>query len=85
MENDWISVALGGLLPEETIRAIIDDYESRKSQSLIDLGLDSMKIMGIIINLETSCDLSIDYESFDLDEIATLERLKSFIDRRVNA
>ncbi|NUO97508.1 MAG: acyl carrier protein [Nonomuraea sp.] len=81
MENEWVGTALGGLLPEEEILKIIEDYEACKDRPLLHLGLDSMKTMGLVINIESAYGIDIDYERFHLDEIATLERLKGFIER----
>jgi acyl carrier protein len=82
---EWVNIVLGGLLSEPEIRAIVHDYESYKDRPLLHLGLDSMKTMGVIINMESKLGLRIDYEALDLAEIATLERIYSFIGRQAGS
>ncbi|MFE3186554.1 alcohol dehydrogenase catalytic domain-containing protein [Streptomyces violascens] len=81
----WVNIALDGLLTETEIEEIIDNYESLQDRPLLHLGLDSMKTMGVILNMESKLGLEIDYEALDLAEISTLGRVRSFIDRRAGS
>ena len=80
MNLDWVAAVMAGLISDETIDAIVNDFEAYKNLSLLDLGLSSMAVMGVVINIETQLGVAIDYETFDLANIATLARVRSFLD-----
>ncbi|MFI1074887.1 alcohol dehydrogenase catalytic domain-containing protein [Streptomyces puniciscabiei] len=85
VNTQWVKVVLDGLLTEPEIQQITDNYETYQDRPLLHLGLDSMKTMGVILNMESKLGLKIDYEELDLAEISTLGRVRSFIDRQVGS
>jgi acyl carrier protein len=78
MEN-WISQLLTGFLPEETLTKITAEYETYKDTPLTQLGLDSMSVMGVVMNIESRFGKEIDYETFDIAVLETLASIKSYL------
>jgi acyl carrier protein len=79
MDRQWIRSLLSGLLPEQTIQKVCDEYDEYKDVPLSELGLDSMAQMGLVINIEKAFGRQIDYEAFDLGDVSTLSRARDFL------
>lgn len=75
-----ISRLFEGLVSSEVIRMINDDFESVGDIDVMELGIDSLAIMELILRIEEVYEISIDYESFCLDEIKTPRRIKQLIE-----
>lgn len=77
--DDWVRRLLGGYLPDHTITAIEADYQAYEEIPLRRLGLDSIAVMGLVLNIESSFDRPVDYESFDISALETLRRAKEYL------
>lgn len=75
----WVSKLLTGLIPDETITLINADYARYRSVLLTDLGLESLAVMGLVLRIENIFGCRVDYETFDLSQVMTLERVEAFI------
>ena len=80
MEN-WINVLFTGLLSEETLEKVNEDFDSYKSILLSKLGLDSLATMSVVLNIESQFNKSINYETFDIEDIETLEKIETLLRR----
>lgn len=77
--DDWIRRLLGGYLPDETITTVAADYEAYQHVPLRQLGLESVAVMGLVLNIESSFGRQIDYSAFDISVLDTLGRAKEFL------
>ncbi|MFJ7278890.1 acyl carrier protein [Kitasatospora sp. NPDC098663] len=68
-----------GLLPEETVSLVCDQYDAYQDTPLTQLGLESMAVMGLVVRMETDFGKEIDYEAFQLSDVSTLGRIKEFL------
>lgn len=76
-----IEKIFNGFLSNETIDKINLNYEKYKDVDLLNLGVDSLDIMGIVFSIEEHYKKEINFETFDIDEIKTLEKIKNFINK----
>lgn len=79
MDIRWIHSILDGLLPNQTIEMVCDKYDEYKDTPLSELGVDSMALMALVINIEKAFGQEIDYEAFDLADVSTLGRIERFL------
>lgn len=70
---------LNDFLPSEKVDDIILNYEDYKQKSLTYLGIDSLSIMGLILNIQKISGKEIDFETFNIEDIESLEKLNYFI------
>lgn len=77
--DDWISRLLEGYLPGDTIVTITNAYEEHQHVPLRQLGLESVAVMGLVLNIESSFGRQIDYGSFDISVLETLARAKEYL------
>lgn len=79
--KNWINVLFTGLLSEETLEKVNEDFDSYKSIPLSKLGLDSLATMSVVLNIESQFNKSINYETFDIEDIETLEKIETLLRR----
>ena len=72
-----------GFLKPERIKEIELDYEKYKSYTLTQLGVDSLAIMGLVLKIEELFNIEIDYETFSINDVDTLEKLFEYIKTHV--
>lgn len=77
--NNWINTIFTGFLTDEMLAKINNDYDSYKNIPLTQLGLDSLATMGIVLKMESDFNKKIDYESFDIATIETLDNIEDFL------
>ncbi|MFF2745973.1 phosphopantetheine-binding protein [Kitasatospora sp. NPDC058048] len=80
MGNEWISVLLTNLLPADTVQLLSNKYEEYKDTPLTHIGLESMAVMGLVLRLSSEFGREVDYEEFDLDEVSTLGKIKTYLE-----
>lgn len=44
-----------------------------------DIGLDSLQLVNVILDLEEQYDLNIDFDEFDFDKVQTIQELAEYI------
>lgn len=44
-----------------------------------DIGLDSLQLVNVILDLEEEYDLNIDFDEFDFDKVQTLQGLAEYV------
>lgn len=79
MDHQWIRVLLTGLLPDGTIQLVEERYDEFKDVPLTQLGLESMAVMGLVVRFETEFGKEVDFESFNLSDVSTLDRVRSWL------
>lgn len=79
METDWIPRLFGGYLPDDVIAKVIGDYPAHRDVPLTQLGLDSMAVMGLVLNLEQIFGLQIDYATFDIATLRTMGSIEQYL------
>lgn len=52
---------------------------SSDSDLINDVGLDSLQLINMLLNLEDNLDMVIDFDDFDFDKINTIEELAEFL------
>lgn len=68
------------VLEDETLAANLN-----ASMDLInEVGLDSLQLVNVILDLEEELDLSIDFDEFDFDEVRTIQMLADYLEGLVN-
>ena len=72
----------------ESIRKSLEDIlgeegekkELEANMDLInDIGLDSLQLVNVILDLEEQYDLNIDFDEFDFDKVQTIQELAEYI------
>lgn len=74
MENTIIS-AIAEVLGDNEIACTL----TPDSDLINDIGLDSIQLITMILNLEDNLDVVIDFDDFDFDEINTIADLVEFL------
>jgi acyl carrier protein len=67
------------LMTTDTLDMIEKDYNKYKDVSLTNLGVDSLSSVELILRLEDIYEVSIDYETIDMKDFETLNKLNSYI------
>lgn len=58
-----------------------EQKELKKDMDFInDIGLDSLQLINVILDLEEQCDVNIDFDEFDFDEIHTIALLADYLE-----
>lgn len=70
---------LTNYIEKNDLEKIINNYEQYKSYTLLQLGIDSLDIMGLVLDMEKIYNIEIDFEKFDISDIETLEKMEKFI------
>lgn len=68
----------------ELIRNVISldaDREIKDDENLIDLGLDSIKTIEIVVELEDGFDIEIDEDDLMLDNFSTISKIIELVKR----
>ncbi len=68
----------------ELIRNVISldaDREIKDDENLIDLGLDSIKTIEIVVELEDGFDIEIDEDDLMLDNFSTISKIMELVKR----
>ena len=71
---------LKDLVDEEILEKILNDYTNIKDTNIAELGVDSLNVMQIVIRMEDLYGIDIDYDSFEIDQISTPNKIKLFLD-----
>lgn len=74
-----INKLLTNYIEKNDLEKIINNYEQYKSYTLLQLGIDSLDIMGLVLDMEKIYNIEIDFEKFDISDIETLEKMEKFI------
>ena len=67
--------AISEIMEEDEIACTL----SLDSDLINDVGLDSIQLINMILNLEDNLDVVIDFDDFDFDEINTIGSLAEFL------
>ncbi|MFJ4439512.1 phosphopantetheine-binding protein [Streptomyces sp. NPDC088923] len=76
---DWVPELFTGFLTEDVIRRAVEDFTAQREIPLVQLGIDSMAVMGLVLNLESVFGLQIDYASFDIRTLATMGSIEDYL------
>lgn len=68
-----------GIVSDEILECIIDEFEEVADFSILQLGVDSLAIMKIIFRLEDILNIEVDYENFDIKQISTPRLIREII------
>ncbi|WP_340024225.1 acyl carrier protein [Paenibacillus sp. FSL K6-1096] len=69
--NHKLEEIFSGLVSPETLRQISCNFEDIADIHIKQLGVDSLAIMELVLRIEETMDVNIDYETFSVDEVAT--------------
>lgn len=67
----------------EGIKTVLEDENieiNGQSELINDIGLDSLQLVNLLLDLEEKLDLILDYEEMDFDEIITVSDLAKYIE-----
>lgn len=78
MKNDVIDL-LHGLIPEDVLKKIENNFENYLCTPLNQLGFDSMSTISLVMKLEEQLQIEFDYEQFDPSLINNIEGLLKLI------
>ncbi|MEU0602887.1 phosphopantetheine-binding protein [Streptomyces sp. NPDC006393] len=76
---DWVPQLFSGFLPAPTVDRVVQDFASHRDVPLAQLGVDSMAVMGLVLNLETVFALRIDYAAFDIETLRTMGTIEDYL------
>lgn len=81
MQNstDWVNKLLSGFVADDKLARITSDFASYRDVPLAQLGVDSMAIMGLVLNLENVFGLQIDYAAFEVSALRTLSTIEHYL------
>ncbi|AIQ42140.1 acyl carrier protein [Paenibacillus sp. FSL R7-0297] len=69
--NNKLEGIFSGLVPPETLQQIACQYDDIADTNIKELGVDSLAIMELVLRIEESLDIIIDYETFSVEQVAT--------------
>lgn len=69
--NDKITEIFIGLVPAESLDKIVNQFEEVADVHIKQLGVDSLAIMELVLRIEETLNISIDYETFTIEQVAT--------------
>lgn len=69
-----------GIVSDEILECIIDEFEEVADFNILQLGVDSLAIMKILFRLEDILNIEVDYENFDIKQISTPRLIREIID-----
>jgi acyl carrier protein len=72
-----LNILLRRNLEESVYQQIFENYEKWKDLSLLELGIDSLSYMGLLVDLESNYNLSID----DIETINSLSSIETLLNR----
>ncbi len=78
---------------EKIKKIIVEIKESPDSFHLLkddmhiinEIGLDSLQMINFLLKLEEEFDIEIDYDSFDIEEMSSIDRLSIFLSKQKKA
>ncbi|WP_017414118.1 hypothetical protein [Clostridium tunisiense] len=79
--NEMLQKVLHGVLAEEKITRIVEEYDKNKDVPLGVLGIDSLCMMGIVLNINNLIGGKINFDNFKFEDIETLSKIKLFIEK----
>lgn len=70
---------------KSSIASVLEEDAEKKELTedmdfINDIGLDSLQLINVILDLEEQCDVSIDFDEFDFDEIHTIRLLADYLE-----
>lgn len=77
--NNKLYKIFNGLVSDDTLNSIINDFEKIADIDIMELGVDSLAIMELVFRIEELIETEIDYENFKIDEIRTPRRILSML------
>lgn len=73
--KDKITEIFKGLVPTESLDKIANHFEEIADIPIKQLGVDSLAIMELVLRIEETMDISIDYETFSIEQVASPRRI----------
>ncbi|MGN7415042.1 MULTISPECIES: acyl carrier protein [Paenibacillus] len=74
MKNNVMNL-LHGLIPEDVLKEVENNFEQYICTPLNQLGFDSMSTISLVMKLEEQLQIEFDYEQFDPASISSIEGL----------
>lgn len=70
----------------KSIAAVLEEegFEEKLQEDMDfvnDIGLDSLQLINVILDLEEQFELNIDFDEFDFDEVRTIRELADYLER----
>ncbi|AXJ13286.1 phosphopantetheine-binding protein [Streptococcus pluranimalium] len=70
-----INEVFSGIIEESILNGIINNPEEYQDISIKEIGVDSLATMEIVLRIEELCDIEINYDTFDIDDISTVGKI----------
>lgn len=76
---NWVNELFEGLIEEDMINRIIEDFDGYKDVTIFELGVDSLDVMNLVLNIEEKYDKDINFDDFNIDTINTPQKIQDYI------
>ncbi len=78
LEDHEVRTLLAGLVEPDVIDAVLSDRSEYEHTPVVELGVDSLAVMELVSRVEV-LGSEIDFDSFDLREVATLRAIAQLL------
>lgn len=82
IQSDFYKI-FEGFLEDNKISTLLNEYNNVKDLPLQQIGIDSLSLMGIVINISNFYQLEIDFEKFNIEDINSLDKINKYINSNV--
>lgn len=69
--NNILEGIFSGLVAPESLQQITCHFDEIADTHIRELGVDSLAVMELVLRIEETLDIAIDYETFSVDQVAT--------------
>lgn len=79
LETHEIRTLLTGLADAAVVTAVLEDGAAYGGTPVVELGVDSLAVMELVCRIETLAGRELDWDTFELREVATLDAVADLL------
>lgn len=78
-----INEVFSGIIEENVLNDIMNNPEEYQDISIQEIGVDSLATMEIVLRIEELCNIEINYDTFDIDDISTVGKILRLLENNM--
>ncbi|WP_455444522.1 phosphopantetheine-binding protein [Streptococcus salivarius] len=78
-----INKVFSGIIEENVLNDIMNNSEEYQDISIQEIGVDSLATMEIVLRIEELCNIEINYDTFDIDDISTVGKILRLLENNM--
>ena len=71
------------IIEENVLNDIMNNSEEYQDISIQEIGVDSLATMEIVLRIEELCNIEINYDTFDIDDISTVGKILRLLENNM--